>query len=322
MFWKYDELAKTLGGLYYSQEMIVGLLIGAGLSPGSYSLNGNASNVFTMMVKQLDDQGILNDLLVQVLKTYPSNPVVTDIVNNKPQQDWHKSVYAGPKVNFSPGEYGVRFEKLIGLQSTLLPINFLNKGMEASKTVARIITPDSLGTGFLISSGGMLLTNNHVIPNDTALSDLIVQFDYERDENNLPKKSREYRIDPGFFHTSKQDDWSLVKVLDHPQDIGFLPLKEVDPKNGDYVNIIQHPGGEFKQIGLYHNVVNHVDSHRIRYFTDTLPGSSGSPVFNSKWEVVALHHSGGYFPVKDGSTILCNEGININCILGEINRLL
>lgn len=28
------------------------------------------------------------------------------------------------------------------------------------------------------------------------------------------------------------------------------------------------------------------------YLTDTLPHSSGSPVFNSEWEVVALHHAG------------------------------
>ena len=30
----------------------------------------------------------------------------------------------------------------------------------------------------------------------------------------------------------------------------------------------------------------------LHYQTDTAPGSSGSPVFNDQWEVVALHHSG------------------------------
>ena len=34
----------------------------------------------------------------------------------------------------------------------------------------------------------------------------------------------------------------------------------------------------------------------VQYVTSTLPGSSGSPVFNDNWEVVALQHSGGKLP--------------------------
>ena len=31
---------------------------------------------------------------------------------------------------------------------------------------------------------------------------------------------------------------------------------------------------------------------RVRYRTNTEPGSSGSPVFDQNWNLVALHHSG------------------------------
>ena len=45
----------------------------------------------------------------------------------------------------------------------------------------------------------------------------------------------------------------------------------------------------------------------MHYETDTAPGSSGSPVFNDQWEVVALHHSG--VPRKDEQgRLLTREG--------------
>ena len=45
----------------------------------------------------------------------------------------------------------------------------------------------------------------------------------------------------------------------------------------------------------------------LHYRTDTAPGSSGSPVFNDQWEVVALHHSG--VPQRDEQgRILATDG--------------
>ncbi len=96
----------------------------------------------------------------------------------------------------------------------------------------------------------------------------------------------------------------------------LLNLEEVNIAAKDRVNIIQHPGGDHKQIALYHNIIAYTDNKRIQYLTDTMPGSSGSPVFDSQWRVVALHHSGGWI-VEPGTKrqVYRNEGININCII-------
>lgn len=85
------------------------------------------------------------------------------------------------------------------------------------------------------------------------------------------------------------------------------------------MNIIQHPGGGPKQIGLYHNTVVFAGEGRVQYLTDTLPGSSGAPVFNDTWQVVALHHSGGM--LREPGTkrsFYRNEGIAITTVLSDI----
>lgn len=323
MNWKYKELAKTLGGIFYVQHMIVELLINSGLSPGEYELQGDSGNIFTRMIHKLDWQGKLMELLLTAREEYPNNPVINDAIANPTGDTWHKSVYAGPEVDFYPGTAGMKFEKLIYDQSSLLPIGFLDQGIAASRAVARIVTSDSLGTGFLVSGKNLLLTNNHVISDKRDLGHVKIQFNYQRDHQGKPLESVSYSCDPDFFQTSVTDDWTLIKLNDNPVDhFNFLSLKAQSPETGSYVNIIQHPGGEYKQIGLYHNIVNFVSDDKIRYFTDTLPGSSGSPVFDSQWNVVALHHSGGYFPVKNGSKILCNEGIHINKVLSGIENYL
>ena len=88
-------------------------------------------------------------------------------------------------------------------------------------------------------------------------------------------------------------------------------LANVKLQVDDFVNIIQHPGGLPKQIAIYHNIVVFADLGRVQYLTDTMPGSSGSPVFNNEWQVVAMHHSGGW--IREPSTtnmFFRNEGIS------------
>ena len=48
----------------------------------------------------------------------------------------------------------------------------------------------------------------------------------------------------------------------------------------------------------------------MQYLTDTLGGSSGAPVFNEDWLVVALHHWGKTVDV-DGTREIRNQGVTI-----------
>jgi V8-like Glu-specific endopeptidase len=103
---------------------------------------------------------------------------------------------------------------------------------------------------------------------------------------------------------------------------GFLKLKPIDIQLEDKVNIIQHPAGGPKQIAMNDNEVKYVDETVVQYITDTLPGSSGSPVFNDDWQVIALHHSGGNIPEPSTNSIhFRNEGIRIGAIIKDLPAL-
>jgi hypothetical protein len=85
-----------------------------------------------------------------------------------------------------------------------------------------------------------------------------------------------------------------------------------------WVNIIQHADGGPKSIALYHNVVAYSDDNVVQYYTDTLPGSSGSPVFDSSWNLVAVHRAGGQLYEPGGNIwVYRNEGLNAG-LLAEL----
>lgn len=68
-----------------------------------------------------------------------------------------------------------------------------------------------------------------------------------------------------------------------------LPLPTDAP-----ILIVQHPEGTPMKLALDTQAVIGLNGNRtrLRYRTNTDPGSSGSPVFTMDWEIVALHHYG------------------------------
>lgn len=318
--WKYLELSRTLAGLYYTQQAIIALLVDAGFNPGDFDLNGRGAAVWSLIIKHLENKGQVKKLIEQVVKEYPDNTVFDAVLKELPTP---KSVYAGTGAELqwkATGTPGKNFEKITGAQNTLLPISFLEIGMKRAEAVARVVAPDSLGSGFLISNESLFLTNNHVIPTRESAADTKVQFNYQQTADKKTARFEEFAIDTSVFETSVADDWTLVKIQGDPAaKYGFLQLKTTAVEKNSFVNIIQHPGGEHKKIGMYHNLVTYRDANIIQYLTDTMPGSSGSPVFNSRWDVVALHHSGGWLeePGTVGE-VLRNEGINMNKISDAI----
>lgn len=214
-------------------------------------------------------------------------------------------------------------EKIIG-ENTLRPIAFLQRGLEVARSVAYIGVQSGYerwsGTGFLVAED-LLLTNNHILPSSDLLLNSIFRFNYEDDFRGHSQPSQEYHAKPsGLFHTNQELDYTLLQLDAEPgQKWGWLPLLSRNVKPRERVNIIQHPAGRPKEISFQNNFVEYIGGNVVQYVTSTLNGSSGSPVLNDGWEVVALHHAGGN--ILEPTTqrrYFRNEGIVVERILADL----
>ncbi len=206
------------------------------------------------------------------------------------------------------------FEK-VHKEANFLPSSFLENGVHRAQSVCRMVTNTSYASGFLIASRNFIMTNNHVLPDIQTARESIAEFDYDEDDILYP-----VTLDPDrFFMTDQALDFTIVACDPSPlpDEIDAIPLLR-DPDTitrNERANIIQHPRGRKKEISLHDNKISYVYDLTIRYSTDTEGGSSGSPVFNDQWNLVALHHAG--WGNSDGTA--SNEGIRIKAIVDHIN---
>jgi len=317
---------------------------------------------------------ISNPLLKDSLETQPGNGCENRVLEEIDSYVLMPPAASKAEANerlqsLSPQARG-HLEAIIG-GNDLLPIWFLNRGAELRRTVARIkvVTSkgaESYGTGFLVGPG-ILITNRHVldqsdIGGDSLLSivaNAVAEFDVEIVTQVIAHgKTRLISSTPAIFRLAPQtllltDAWNALdyvlialesKSIDGRHDIseyGFNRLSADMGKTvtGEPVFIIQHPNGESKKISLLNNrmMIRNEQSSYLYYEADTEPGSSGSPVFNRQWEVVALHHSVEFardhedrILAKDGSlwneamgtaaikTMSFNEGVRVSRILKQV----
>lgn len=225
-------------------------------------------------------------------------------------------------------------EALQGDTFDLVSVSFLERGAQVARSVGRIATLDgqALGTGFHVGAG-VIMTNNHVIPSKVAAAGMVIEFDFEHDLIGQLRPVTRFRLDPAIFMTSPEDvlDYTLVSIgprqsgTGRIEDFGMTGLSDADDKHiiGEYANIVQHPRGRPKEVSVQENRLVHRLDNTLYYVADTEKGSSGAPVYNNQWQVIALHHWGAPFLDRpDGGRQDINEGVRISRIVADIKAQL
>ncbi len=229
---------------------------------------------------------------------------------------------------------------------------------EAEVRTARVdIGGKPKGTGFLVAND-LLITNWHVVSGNVAGA--VATFDNKVEGGRQADPGRDVAFaDDWLVAHSPHEPKSVELGADGPPDgtwdFAIVRLTEPvgaqaigpDPDSGrgdprgnytlnggayDFAEaeplfILGHPEGRPVQLSWASPAQVRRTKHlnRIRYQTNTEGGSSGSPVFNRDWRVVALHHAAGPtskpgdFNLQSGEF---NQGIPMSGIVSELKTQL
>lgn len=143
----------------------------------------------------------------------------------------------------------------------------------------------SLGSGFIIDSSGLILTNNHVVENADEIK---IYFTEENDEK--PVDGKVVGRDP-------EIDVAIIQVKT-PRELVALPLGNSDALEvGEYVMAVGNPFGQGHSVT--HGIISAKgrqapDFPLARYLqTDAPinPGNSGGPLLNLNGEVIGINNA-------------------------------
>lgn len=301
------------------------------------------------MLGRLNDQGGTRPLIVVAENALEYVPDGGDVATKLKEVIGELTVYYGGDVQSSPPPLPVgQSEALIfGRQrDNRVRWTFVEGAVLTARSLARLQVPrffngqragleGVFGTGWLITPD-LLITNHHVIDarhhvHETPASpdDFRVQaegvtawFDYHLENG-------QYLVCEGaeLVHADAQLDYVLLRMKEANKVAGRRPLNLVrhqpDLVRGNRLNIAQHPGGGALQLAIRNNfyVGPGLKSDFVRYQTDTEPGSSGSPVCNDDWHVVALHHSSTPAPADQVPQEVINGEVVTVTILNEATAI-
>jgi hypothetical protein len=330
-----QELIRVMAGLYRTRREAIPFTALFGIDELEVTPDLSTINLWHELLEKLAVQGKVRPMVKAARDRAPGNPrapFLDALLADKPapiSAEPAPDAVKGPAFDDSVTEP----EALLFFDDLTMPVGKVTnliKTLNALVTLAPAICllrvsnafGSFFGTGFRISDS-QILTNHHVLfPKGAVATGVFADFGFDVDEND---KVTDVTSLPGAVATikgEKADDWAVIEVVGMPA-TATCPVISLDqgatPTVGQATYILQHPGGQRKRLGFVRNTITDVDDGLVRYLTDTEPGSSGAPVFDTAGRLLALHHAGGRpVEVVGKPPVAKNEGIRISRVLERL----
>lgn len=240
----------------------------------------------------------------------------------------------------------VDLTEAIVARDDMVPLGFLAGGVTAARAVAKLLVPrfengtarqvngqplSYRGTGWLVGAN-LLMTNHHVVNAREQGEGVAAEADLRRQATGMSVLfdfDSDNAVGTALVVTDlvawdADLDFAVLRLAgdDRPAlTLSPQAVADVAPSSAVVVNVIQHPDGNPKRFGIRNNLVSAATPTELRYFTDTLGGSSGSPVLDDSWQVVGLHKGsrlvrGVKFQGRDVAYV--NVGTQITAVLDRL----
>lgn len=229
------------------------------------------------------------------------------------------------------------FERVFGSASAVT-YHWYQQGLQRARAVGRVEDRygRAMGTGFLIRATDLVpnskpndllfITNAHVLgrsnPDALRPEEAVVRFE-------AVHATRTFGVQELVWESPVSElDATILSLEKNPDAVEPLPLAPADePIFVEGVDrrfyAIGYPLGGTLAVSLQDNTQVGWRRPRLHYRTPTEPGSSGSPIFDDSWRLIALHHAGSKEMARlDGhpGTYEANEGIWIHQIVKQLRH--
>lgn len=337
----------ALGDAFRASELDRMLLLEVGKDREEITLAGDAVQRVFEIVDAAERQGWTAELVAGSLAANPGNATLRSFsaklgIGAAPTEDIRLERVVNPANGFV--DFTTWSGTLFDVEGQVCRIELGN---------------NPLGTGFLVGDSFVLTNRHvvqNVIADESLATSLRLRFDYKRSRAGVEVHAgTTFDLDSDWLVDERPHspvdtvigspeqpapdalDYALLRVAPNaagetvanspvggkegarPRGYLAVPVPPATVVAKQPIVIVQHPSGQPLKLAIDTEAVTEVTNNRLRYRTNTEPGSSGSPVFDGRLQLIALHHAGDpdYSELHNAEY---NQGIPIEMVQASIKE--